>query len=185
MEKRHGSPTFYALLEQMAEIHNKKSHDYAVDGDPFVNYHFAGKMAHLFNDERDSGFVGRLGEKIIRLATLENSNKTPKNESVADTEVDICVIVTLWMASRKDRRSKEMLKEATQSVDSNPNRDTACWFCGKHVEAVAKIISGQYRQAHISCYEQATFAQQTSFVSPPNAIMTGFAEAPGQLEREV
>jgi hypothetical protein len=103
---RHGSPTFYSLLEEMAETHSKKSHDYASNSNPYGNYHFAGKIALLFShSEQDAGFVGRLGEKLYRLANLESSQKVPSNESIEDTERDLCVIMALWIASRRDRRS--------------------------------------------------------------------------------
>lgn len=105
LRDRHGSPIFYNLLERMADLHDKKSHDYANDVDPFGNYHFAGVMSQLFANSDDAGFVGRLGEKIFRLANLENSRKSPINESIEDTELDICVIVTLWMADRQYRRA--------------------------------------------------------------------------------
>ena len=107
---RHGSPIFYDLLERMAQVHDKKSHDYASNQDPYGNYHFAGKLASLFaHSHEDAGFVGRLGEKLYRLANLESSQKIAQNESIADTEIDICVIVTLWMASRRDRRNKNKI----------------------------------------------------------------------------
>lgn len=106
MIKRSGSPIFYSLLQKMGELHDRKSHDYASDDNPCGNYHFAGMLSKLFHNPDDSGFVGRLGEKLFRLANLENKNRNPKNESIEDTELDICVIVTLWMADRRDRRSK-------------------------------------------------------------------------------
>jgi hypothetical protein len=103
----HGSPTFYAMLEEMAITHDKKSHDYASNENPYGNYHFAGQLAQLFaHSYKDAGFVGRLGEKLYRLANLESSQKVAQNESIEDTERDICVIVTLWMADRRDRRAK-------------------------------------------------------------------------------
>lgn len=104
---RHGSPTFYKMLEEMAETHDKKSHDYASDSNPSGNYHFAGQLSLLFaHESRDAGFVGRLGEKLYRLANLESSSKVPLNESIADTERDLCVIMVLWMADRRNRRAK-------------------------------------------------------------------------------
>lgn len=106
---RHGSPTFYELLERMAKIHDAKSHDYASNQNPYGNYHFAGKLSQLFKNSDDAGFIGRIGEKLFRLANLENNSKTPMNEKVEDTEEDICVIVALWMADRKDRRLKNSL----------------------------------------------------------------------------
>jgi len=106
---RHGSPLFYRLLEEMAETHDRKSHDYASDENPSGNYHFAGQMAGLFvHSFQDAGFFGRLAEKVYRLANLEKSGKHPKNETIEDTEKDICVIAALWMADRRDRRAKKL-----------------------------------------------------------------------------
>ena len=105
-KERHGSQTFYKLVEEVVEMHDKKSHDYASNEDPYGNYHFAGKMSQLFKNSDDAGFVGRIGEKLFRLANLENSEKTAKNESVEDTEKDIVTITILWMADRRDRRNK-------------------------------------------------------------------------------
>jgi len=102
---RNGSPIFYSLLERMAEIHDRKSHDYASNDNPYGNYKFAGQMSKLFDNPDDAGFLGRIAEKLYRLANLENGiGKTPSNETVEDTEIDICVITALWMASRKERR---------------------------------------------------------------------------------
>jgi len=105
-EPRNGSPEFYRLLELMGDIHHRKSHDYASNSDPFANYHFAGKISQLFKNSDDCGFAGRIAEKLYRLANLDNSQKSPLNESIEDTETDICVIVTLWMADRRERRHK-------------------------------------------------------------------------------
>lgn len=103
---KSGSPLFYRLLEEMAETHDKKSHDYASNLEPYANYEFAGWLAHLFkHNQLDMGFVSRIGEKLYRLANLEGSNKIVKNESIEDTERDLCVIMTLWMAARRDKRS--------------------------------------------------------------------------------
>ncbi len=103
--ERAGSLTFYNLLDEMSELHEKKSHDYASRDNPSGNYHFAGELAVMFaHSPQDAGFVGRIGEKLYRLANLERDSKTPKNEGIEDTERDICVITCLWMADRRDRR---------------------------------------------------------------------------------
>ncbi len=89
----------------MAETHNRKSHDYASNENPYGNYHFAGQVATLFvHSPQDAGFAGRIAEKIYRLANLEGGQKTAKNESIEDTEVDIVTICALWMADRRNRR---------------------------------------------------------------------------------
>lgn len=103
----NGSPTFYRLLDEMSETHDRKSHDYASNDNPSGNYHFSGELASLFaHSPKDMGFVGRMGEKMYRLANLEKGGKKPKNESIEDTERDLCVIMALWMSDRRDRRSK-------------------------------------------------------------------------------
>lgn len=105
---RNGSPIFYKLLNDMAEIHDKKSADYASNSNPFGNYKFAGMLSKLFDDPDDSGFISRIGEKLYRLANLENSvegtQKVPNFESIEDTETDVATIVTLWIAMRRERR---------------------------------------------------------------------------------
>jgi len=37
-KKRHGHPRVYEILEEMAELHSDKNHDYAVGGDPLGNF---------------------------------------------------------------------------------------------------------------------------------------------------
>ena len=109
-KQNNGSPEFYKLLEEIKEIHDRKSHDYASNQNPFGNYYFAGQLSLLFKHSfEDAGFVGRIGEKIYRLANLESNGLQPKNESVEDTERDICTIVALWIASRRERRRIQKL----------------------------------------------------------------------------
>ena len=103
-EKLHGSPVFYKLLDEMRETHNKKSHDYAPDSDPYANYKFAGLVSSMFSHSPDdAGFAGRLAEKLVRLSVLGKRGTQPLNESIADTERDIAVIAALWMAMRREK----------------------------------------------------------------------------------
>lgn len=119
---RHGSSEFYRMLHEMSITHDSKSHDYVSNDSPFANYHFAGQMAILFSHSPDdAGFWGRIAEKVYRLANLEKDAKIPNNETIEDTERDIAVIATLWMASRRTRRIKKLLdtkKEARQHQSS-------------------------------------------------------------------
>lgn len=104
---RNGNPRFYQLLDEMAVTHDKKSHDYASNTNPSGNYHFAGQVANLFkHSPEDAGFVGRIAEKLYRIANLEGAGKNAQNETIEDTERDIAVITLLWIADRQERRTK-------------------------------------------------------------------------------
>lgn len=122
---KHGNPRFYQLLEEMAETHDKKSHDYASNENPFGNYHFAGQIAAMFSHSPDdAGFAGRIAEKVYRLANLEGEGKQPKNESIEDTERDIAVITCLWIADRRDRRGKVVgVREVSQETAAPEKED--------------------------------------------------------------
>lgn len=97
----------------MADTHDKKSHDYASNNNPYGNYLFAGQVATLFaHSSQDAGFVGRLAEKLYRIASLESTGKEPKNETIEDTEKDILVITALWITSRRERRAKRQNQDS-------------------------------------------------------------------------
>lgn len=101
---RNGLQSFYELLNKAADIHDKKSHDYANNSDPLGNYRFAGELSKLFTDPTDAGLIGRLGEKLYRLSNLDKKQSEPMNESLEDTEVDMMVIIGLFVANRMERR---------------------------------------------------------------------------------
>lgn len=159
---RNGNPRFYELLEEMAKTHDIKSHDYASDENPSGNYHFAGSLAKLFNDHHDAGFVGRIGEKIYRLANLENSGKNPSNESIEDTERDIAVITCLWMTDRRDRRNKPnpLETELFDLIKLMPDSQTQ-----KIVDFILEMRAIRKQDAY-----QGTYDVGERYPGPPNAM---------------
>lgn len=38
MKKKHGHPRFYEILEELAQLHSDKNHDYAEGGNPLGNF---------------------------------------------------------------------------------------------------------------------------------------------------
>jgi hypothetical protein len=105
------SMTFLNLLDAASAIYAKKSHDYASEAEPYGNYYFAGMLSQMFNNPDDAGFVGRMGEKLYRLANLENSGKAPLNETIEDTEIDLIVIMVLWISARRDKRNNPLKED--------------------------------------------------------------------------
>ena len=95
------NPKFDAQLERMAEIHERKSHDYATAANPYSNFEYAAIVAEPFADPMDRTFATMLGIKLARLAELTASGKTPQNESIRDTFDDLATYAALW-ASYED-----------------------------------------------------------------------------------
>lgn len=94
MAERHGDPRFYALLEEIAELHSRKNHDYAPSSEPLANF----RMAEKLGVPGWKGVLVRMSDKWSRIQQLA-SGKTAKNESLRDSLIDnavyslICVIL--------------------------------------------------------------------------------------------
>jgi hypothetical protein len=75
------------LLDEMRALHDRKSHDYAEDGNPYSNFEFAAQLAEGFTGV-DAVFAVLMGIKLARLRELTAKGKTPNNESIEDTRRD-------------------------------------------------------------------------------------------------
>lgn len=114
------SKHFHDILDKMKEIHDRKSHDYAQDNDPFSNFTRAAVIVSWFKNPVDQVFAGILGIKLARLAELSNG-KEAENESVDDTFIDGSNYFALWGAyylSLRDDGIKEIEKRH-RSVSDN------------------------------------------------------------------
>lgn len=76
----------------MHQMHEAKNNDYASDSNPFSNFEMA---AHLAGCPVDTVFRVLIGIKLARLHELLKG-KTPKNESIADSKLDLAVYSALW-----------------------------------------------------------------------------------------
>lgn len=84
--ERHGDPRFYALLEEIADLHSRKNHDYAKNNEPLSNFH----RARAFGVEPLIGVLVRMSDKWSRIEEL-SKGKTAKNESLRDSLIDNAV----------------------------------------------------------------------------------------------
>jgi hypothetical protein len=87
------NPKFHAILKKMADMHDKKSADYATDSNYYSNFENAAVSA---GTPVDAVFRTMIGIKLARLAELQGKGKTPKNESVMDSLIDLAVYATLY-----------------------------------------------------------------------------------------
>jgi hypothetical protein len=106
------SQHFTDILQQMKTIHDKKSHDYAQDTDPFSNFTRAATIVSWFTSPTDQVFAGILGIKFARLAELLSTSKEPNNESIDDTFIDAANYFVLWAAYyRREKELKKLVEE--------------------------------------------------------------------------
>lgn len=85
------------ITKRINEIHDRKNQDYAQEGNPFSNFERMSTIAEWFNDPVHKSFVSLIGVKLARLAELLNG-KTPKNESIDDSFLDLCTYCVLFHA---------------------------------------------------------------------------------------
>jgi hypothetical protein len=86
MTDRHGDPRFYTLLEEIAELHSRKNHDYAKTDEPLSNF----TRSRSLGVEPWRGVLVRMSDKWSRIEQLAGG-KTAKNESLRDSLVDLAV----------------------------------------------------------------------------------------------
>jgi hypothetical protein len=84
--ERHGDPRFYQLLEEIAELHSRKNHDYAKTEEPLSNF----TRSKALGVEPWRGVLVRMSDKWARIEQLA-SGKKAKNESMRDSLIDLAV----------------------------------------------------------------------------------------------
>lgn len=104
----HGSPAFYELLGDMAELHSRKNHDYAGSGDPLRNFYKSREQGV----EPWRGVMIRLSDKWSRLESFCRQNELEvKDESIEDTLMDNAVYSLLAIILRREVSSSGTIQE--------------------------------------------------------------------------
>ena len=90
---------FEAFTTQMKEILFKKGNDYA-NTDRLSNFKLAGSICQL---KAEQNCLSLIATKVARLGVLLNSEKTPDNESVQDSVLDLANYSVLLSMILKDK----------------------------------------------------------------------------------
>ena len=93
------------ILNRSKAIHLKKREDYASDPtiNPFENFDRSNLIANWFPSGYKS-FAVLIGTKIARLGALLVTGKTPNNESIDDTFLDLITYCALFYGYWKSRQ---------------------------------------------------------------------------------
>ena len=89
------NPKYEAALAKCKATHDKKAADYSKDGNRYSNFEGAAATA---GTTVDKVFLTLIGVKLARLVELIDSGKTPQNESVQDSLLDLSNYSLLWMS---------------------------------------------------------------------------------------
>lgn len=84
------NPAFHALLRDMADLHDRKNHDYAEEADPLSNF----RRAERLGIDPFAGVLVRMSDKWSRIEQLQQG-KTPQNESLRDSLQDLAAYALL------------------------------------------------------------------------------------------
>jgi hypothetical protein len=109
---------FLELLNEMEKVHRKKNDDYAGNNNPYENFERAAYVASWFRDELDKVFVIMIVIKLARLGTLMSKFDNPKNESIADSQLDLTNYCGLWASYRTHKLNQIKVKE----INKEPNK---------------------------------------------------------------
>jgi hypothetical protein len=124
---RHGDPRFYGLLEELAELHSNKNHDYAISGDPFSNF----RKSEAFGIPAWKGVLTRMSDKWSRIEQL-SSGKEPKNESLRDSLIDNAVYSLIAILLLPEPEKTVNGSRVQLSYDEKRSELVSC-HCGRQV----------------------------------------------------
>ncbi len=119
LNRDFGHPDFYLLLEQMADLHSRKNHDYAGTSDPLKNLRACTRL----DLAPFMGVMVRLQDKWSRLEEFTKSGKLlVKDESVIDTLLDNAVYSLLGIILLKEQKAKQAEHNAVMQACKEAER---------------------------------------------------------------
>jgi len=96
----HQRDVVRGILQRGMKLLDAKGHDYAGDDSTFINFTLTGTILDWAVSrglqQEDLAFVSFIATKLARLIELRGSGKTPKNETIEDTCMDLANYAALW-----------------------------------------------------------------------------------------
>jgi hypothetical protein len=103
---------FTQKLDELRELHELKSQDYASDEDPYRNFK---ENAKLWGRLAWVEPLIRLSEKVFRLINLIVNKKTPNNEGIRDSIKDIACLAIIALDMFDERLTLGELHDTQNS----------------------------------------------------------------------
>ncbi len=96
---RTGDPRFHDLLDEIAELHDRKQADYGTDGDPFANV----RASQDWGVPAWVGTMIRANDKVKRLQAAAQGS-TLVNEGVEDSLMDIATYALIALVLYREQQ---------------------------------------------------------------------------------
>lgn len=97
-EYRTGDPRFHDLLDEIAELHDRKQADYGTEGDPFANV----RASQDWGVPAWVGTMIRANDKVKRLQAAAQGS-TLLNEGVEDSLMDIATYALIALVLYREQ----------------------------------------------------------------------------------
>lgn len=96
------------IYEKALEVTMSKRQDYTSNAnkDNHENFKKSAELIGWFNNDSDRAYVALIGTKLARLAALLSDERTPENESVEDSFIDLINYCGLWAERRLQPKKK-------------------------------------------------------------------------------
>ena len=109
------SPKFYALLDEIKDLHDRKNSNYAGDGgDPFANF----RECEDFGIPAWKGVLTRMSDKWMRIKNLADGIEDKVGESMIDTLTDLAVYSLICRILVEEAQENEKMEELIDLVFS-------------------------------------------------------------------
>jgi hypothetical protein len=125
---RPGDPRFYRLLDEIANLHARKSKDYSPAADPLKNF----RASADYGVRPYLGVLTRLGDKAGRIATFARSGEL-QNESARDSHIDSAVyhlIAVLLLEDEAEAKANAYGCMGDPDPEPAPVYLSGCSTCG-------------------------------------------------------
>jgi len=92
---------FEKNLKIMLELTKAKNHDYAKGDDPYKNFRLVEQLGIC---SVETGILVRMCDKMSRIANLIDTDAKVKDESIADTLIDMANYANLMKCYREEKK---------------------------------------------------------------------------------
>ena len=92
---------FEKNLKIMLELTKAKNHDYAKGDDPYKNFRLVEQLEIC---SVETGILVRMCDKMSRIANLIDTDAKVKDESIADTLIDMANYANLMKCYREEKK---------------------------------------------------------------------------------